>query len=161
MGASRDTCPLCDMPFFGKQKFIRCGACEIRFHCVCLQLGEAEQATLTATGESAYNCDACSKASGSNSIDKAHVKSPESLSYEGAVSCASPNEEASPLISVCNQLQAIRRNAQCTIELVEPLVDMVTNLSKEVTNLKNDNLLLKQEIKNLHSFIKASPRPPS
>jgi hypothetical protein len=38
---------------------------------------------------------------------------------------------------------------------------MVTNLSKEVTHLKNDNLLLKQEIKNLHSFIKTSPRPPS
>jgi hypothetical protein len=30
-----------------------------------------------------------------------------------------------------------------------------------VTHLKNDNLMLKQEIKNLHSFIEASPRPPS
>jgi hypothetical protein len=36
---------------------------------------------------------------------------------------------------------------------------MVTNLAKEVTDLKNDNTLLKQEIKALHSLIEASPRP--
>jgi hypothetical protein len=35
---------------------------------------------------------------------------------------------------------------------------MVTNLTKEVTDLKNDNPLLKQEIKNLHGLIEASPR---
>jgi hypothetical protein len=37
---------------FMESKNVRCGACEIRFHCVCLQLGEAEQSTLSATGES-------------------------------------------------------------------------------------------------------------
>jgi hypothetical protein len=36
---------------------------------------------------------------------------------------------------------------------------MVTNLTKEVTDLKNYNALLKQEIKNLHGLIEASPRP--
>jgi hypothetical protein len=146
MVASRDACPLCDKPFYGKQKFVRCGACEIRFHCVCLQLEEAEQAAITATGESVFKCNACAKASGSNSIDKAPAKSLESLSYEGATSCASSNEEDSPLISVSNQLQAIRRNGKCTIELVGPLVELVTNLTKEVTHLKSDNMMLKQEI---------------
>jgi hypothetical protein len=38
---------------------------------------------------------------------------------------------------------------------------MVTNLTKEVTDLKNDNALLKQEIKNLHGLIEASPWPTS
>jgi cell division protein FtsB len=38
---------------------------------------------------------------------------------------------------------------------------MVTNYTKEVTDLKNDNTLLKQEIKNLHSPIEASPRTTS
>jgi hypothetical protein len=37
---------------------------------------------------------------------------------------------------------------------------MVTNLTKAVTHLKNDNILLRKEIKNLHSLIEASPRPP-
>jgi hypothetical protein len=96
---------------------------------VSLQLGEAEQAAITATGESVYKCNLCAKASGSNSIDKAPAKSLESLSHEGATSCASSNKEDSPLISVSNQLQAIRRNGQCTIELVESLVELVTKLT--------------------------------
>jgi hypothetical protein len=38
---------------------------------------------------------------------------------------------------------------------------MVRNPTKEITHRKNDNALLKQEIKNLHSVIEASPRLPS
>jgi hypothetical protein len=38
---------------------------------------------------------------------------------------------------------------------------MVTNLTKEVTELRNDNTLLKQEIKNLHGLIEVSPRSTS
>jgi hypothetical protein len=89
MVASRDACPLCDMPFYGKQKFVRCGACETRIHCVSLQLGEAEQAAITATGESVYKCDACAKLLGSSSSVKAPSNSPESLLHHGAASCAS------------------------------------------------------------------------
>jgi hypothetical protein len=37
---------------------------------------------------------------------------------------------------------------------------MVSNLPKEVTHLKQDNSLLKQELKNLHQVIEASPRLP-
>jgi hypothetical protein len=128
---------------------------------VCLQIGEAEQATVAATGESVYKCNACAKSLGSSSNGKAPVKSPESLSHhDGATSCASPNEEASSLIiSVSTQLEAVRLNGQCTIQLVESLRDMVSKLTKEITHLKNDNMLLKREIKNLHSLIDASPSP--
>jgi hypothetical protein len=38
---------------------------------------------------------------------------------------------------------------------------MVTNLTKKVIDLKNDNTLLKQEIKDLHSLTDAFPRPTS
>jgi hypothetical protein len=38
---------------------------------------------------------------------------------------------------------------------------MVTNLTKDVIDLKNDNTLLKQEIKDLHSLIEVSLRPTS
>ncbi|PNF21980.1 hypothetical protein B7P43_G17815 [Cryptotermes secundus] len=90
--------------------------------------------------------------------------SPGSPSNEGAneraTSCASSNQEVSPLISVSNQLEAIRYNEKCTVQLIESFVDMVTNLALEVAHLKNDNLLLKEEIRNLHSHVEASPRPP-
>jgi hypothetical protein len=105
---------------------------------VCLQLGEPEQATLTTTGESVYKCDACAKSLGSSRNVKAPTKSNESLRHhEGATHCASSNEEASSLISVSIQLEAIRNNGQCTIGLVQSLVNMITNLTKEVIDLKN------------------------
>ncbi|PNF20345.1 hypothetical protein B7P43_G12886 [Cryptotermes secundus] len=161
MVACRDACPICDKPFYGKQKFIRCGVCEVRSHCACLQLGEAEQATLTAEGESIYKYNACANSSG---IDMDPTNSPGSPSNEGAnegaTSCASSNQEASPLIFVSNQLEAIRHNGQCIVQLIESLVDMVTNLAKEVAHSKNDNFLLKEEIRNLHSHVEASPRSP-
>jgi hypothetical protein len=58
---------------------------------------------------------------------------------------------------VSTQLEAVRLNGKCTIQLIETLVDMVSNLTKEVTHLKNDSFLLEQE-KFLHDLIKASPR---
>jgi hypothetical protein len=62
------------------------------------------------------------------------------------------------MVSVSTQLEAVRLNAKCTVQLIESLVDMVSNLTKEVTHLKSDNVLLKQAIKNLHSIIEASPK---
>jgi hypothetical protein len=69
-GASRDACPVCDKPFYGKQKFVRCSGCDISI----LQLGEAEQASISATGESAYKCDSCAKSLGSSDNDKLQTK---------------------------------------------------------------------------------------
>jgi hypothetical protein len=59
------------------------------------------------------------------------------------------------------RLEAARLNGKCTIQLIESLLDMVSNLTKKVTHLKNCNTLLKQETTNLHSVIEASPRLPS
>jgi hypothetical protein len=61
MVARRDACALRDKQFYRKQKFVRCGVCNIRIHCGCLQFSGADLATLTATGESVFNRDACAK----------------------------------------------------------------------------------------------------
>jgi hypothetical protein len=74
------------------------------------------------------------------------------------VSCASSNEEASSLVSVSTEIEAVRLNGKCTIQLIESLVDLVSNLTKEVTHLKH--ALLKQEIQNLYKVIEASSRIP-
>jgi hypothetical protein len=127
---------------------------------VCLQLGDAELATVAMTGESTYKCSACAKELDSSSNDKTLAKSSESLSshHEGATSSTSSNEDASSLmITVSTQLEAIRLNRKCTMQLVESLVDMVSNLTREVAHLKN-YVLLKEEVINLHSIIEASPR---
>jgi hypothetical protein len=73
-GQPRDVCPFCDKPFIGKQKFVGYGVCDIGIHWVCLQLSEADQAAITATGKSAFKRDACAKTLGPSSNDKAPVK---------------------------------------------------------------------------------------
>jgi hypothetical protein len=50
--ASKDLCPVCKKPFYGKQKFIRCGVCDSRFHCNCLQAGVTEACVSASTGKS-------------------------------------------------------------------------------------------------------------
>lgn len=147
MVASHDAFPFC-----GKQKFVRCGVCDIGIHWVCLQLSEADQATITETVKSAFKRDACARTFGPTSNDRAPAKSPGSLSYEGATSRAPPNKEVfSPTVSsVSTELEAVTLN---TIRLIESLVDMVSKLTEDVTNLKNDNISMKQEINNLYSLI--------
>jgi hypothetical protein len=61
MVASRDSCTLSDKPFYGKQKFVCCGGCDIRIHYRCLQFGEADEAALTATSGPIFKRDACAK----------------------------------------------------------------------------------------------------
>jgi hypothetical protein len=85
----------------------------------------------------------------------------ESVPNHERASSSSTEEASLLIIAVSSQLEAVRVNGKCTIQLIESLVDMVNNLAKEVTHLKNDNVLMQQEIKNLHCLIEASPRLPS
>jgi hypothetical protein len=85
---------------------------------VCLQLGEAELVFLTVTGESLYKRTAFVETLGSRSMDKTQAQLQESLPNEGgAVSSASSNENASSLVSVSTQLEAVRLNRMYTIQL--------------------------------------------
>jgi hypothetical protein len=61
MAASKGVCTVCDKPFHGRQKIIRCGGCDSRFHCVCLKISDTEFAFYTASGKSTYQCSACTK----------------------------------------------------------------------------------------------------
>jgi hypothetical protein len=57
--ASKDVCFLCDIPFYGKQKCIRCSVCELRFHCNCLKTNVSECNVDATTGKSSFMCDNC------------------------------------------------------------------------------------------------------
>jgi hypothetical protein len=96
--------------------------------CMCLQLGEADLATLTTMGESLYKCKACAKALGSRSKNKTPAQLKESLpNHEGAVLHLTKRPRRS---SLSTQLEAVRLNCKCTIQLIESLVDMVSNLRR-------------------------------
>jgi DNA-directed RNA polymerase subunit RPC12/RpoP len=82
--ASKDLCAVCEKPFYGKQKFIRCGECDSRFHCNCLQTGVLETIVSAFTGKSAYKCENCRKLASNttneHSVDNRNRK--EALSTE-------------------------------------------------------------------------------
>jgi hypothetical protein len=59
--ASKDLCAVCEKPFYGKQKFTRCGECDSRFHCNCLQSDVSESNVIASTGKSAYKSENCKK----------------------------------------------------------------------------------------------------
>jgi hypothetical protein len=58
--------------------------------------------------------------------------------------------------SLNGQLEAVRLNGVCTIEMVKSLLEMVTKLSLEVQQLKGDNTALNLQLRDLRQ-IYASP----
>ena len=124
---------------------------------MCVHLGDVDQASVTVSGESTYTCDACVTSLGtSNAKDLASPVGSESLPPEGDKIRPASNMEYS-ISTVSSQLEAVRLNGQSTIHLIESLVGMVSKLTEEVANLKNDNVSLKDEIKSLHRLIQTAP----
>ncbi|XP_033610480.1 uncharacterized protein LOC111872200 [Cryptotermes secundus] len=159
MVVSRDTCSICVKPFYGKQKSVHCGTSGIRFHSVCMQLGEAGQPTVTVAGESAFTCDACvTSLSSSNTKDLASSTGSTSLPPEDDKPHPTLNTEYA-ISTVSTQLEAVHQNGQSTLHLIEFLVGMVNKLTEEVAYLKNDNACMKEEIESLHRLIVAAPGP--
>jgi hypothetical protein len=71
---------------------------------------------------------------------------------------------ASPLKddgSLSGQLEAVRLNGVCTMEMVKFLMEMVTKLSCEIQLLKNDNTDLKSQLRDLQLSNALPPFIPS
>lgn len=66
MPGSSDKCSICSGIFFGRQTFLRCDVCRVRFHVACLKFSEAEIAIFNEKG---YKCQTCSSKKRNNSDD--------------------------------------------------------------------------------------------
>jgi hypothetical protein len=141
--ASKDLCEVCKKPFYGKQKFIRCGKCDLRFHCNCLQTGVMETSVSASTGKSTYKCDSCKKLTGIPQM---------SIPLLGVIRRKNYPQRFSVLLRGLGimmiilrlQLEAVRENGICCMELVQSLVVMVSKLSCEVQQLRIDETLKTQ-----------------
>jgi hypothetical protein len=143
--ASKDLCVVCVKPFYGKQKFLLCYECDVRSHCSCLQADVTELNGSASTGKSTYRCDSCKKLKTDAAKDHSNTMSdlPGGLSTHG-----SPTNSGD-YNSLNVQLQAIRANGICTMEMVRSLVDIVSTLSSEVHQLRVDNETLKTQLRDL------------
>jgi hypothetical protein len=140
MTASKEVCTVCDKPFHGRQKIIRCGGCDSRFRCVCLKISDTEFSFYTASGKSSYQCSACTK------LQKVSaVKMQRSLFASDAnKKIHSPERQlilptlrTKEALSV--QIEAVRVSGEDTMEMAENC-----KLSDEVAHLKLDNVELKK-----------------
>jgi hypothetical protein len=140
--ASKDLCAVCEKPFYGKQKFIRCGECDSCFHCNCLQSDVSESNVIASTGKSAYKCENCKKqASDSTNEQSVNISNQKEVLSEEAECIVL---YAGDTDSLSLQLEAIRANGICTMEMVQSLIVTVSELGSEVQQLRMDVALKTQ-----------------
>ncbi|PNF34168.1 hypothetical protein B7P43_G18098 [Cryptotermes secundus] len=144
--SSKNLCLLCDKPFYGKQKCIRCCVCELRFHCNYLKTNISECDVDTATSKSSFTCDNCVIGK-----EQSLVKYNTNMISSGMECSASPAEDNG---SLSRQLEAVRLNGECTMQMEKSLMDMVTKFRCEVQVLKSDNTALKLQLRDLCQFHK-------
>jgi hypothetical protein len=76
------------------------------------------------TGKSAYKCDSCKKLTG-DSFSKSNQKEAISAELQCTASCIADQ------VSLSAQLETVRANGICTMEMVQSVVVMVSKLSSE------------------------------
>jgi hypothetical protein len=113
--ASKDMCIICEKPFYGKQKSIHCGECDMRFHCTCMQSCVPEANMISSVGKSTYKCDSCKKLLGdaANEHSLSSGKKKDALSTESQCTASCRGDKDSLIV----QLEAVHANGISTKEV--------------------------------------------
>ncbi|PNF19828.1 hypothetical protein B7P43_G12505 [Cryptotermes secundus] len=143
--ASKEHCLLCDKPFYGKQKTIRCGVCDSRFHVNCVPNCSPEPSVSATTGKSSYKCANCIKQTGDAADEHSFCNSNQKDAFTTDLLCSASCNGDKDSLSV--QLEALRTNGICTMEMVHSIVVMLSNLSSEVKQLRIDNEAMKMQLR--------------
>jgi hypothetical protein len=54
MATGKEVCTVCDKPSHGRQKVVRSGGCDTRFHCMCFKISDTELAFYIASSKSSW-----------------------------------------------------------------------------------------------------------
>jgi hypothetical protein len=118
-------------------------------------------------GESTYKCVSCVKNLRSVRCDDTPVKTQSAAPVASSpVKVISPARalELPPIFdgdkyeAQLVQLETIRLNEQCAVDLLKLLLDLVHKLNEDVTHLKNDNTYLKLQLSELKESMGTQPR---
>jgi hypothetical protein len=96
------------------------------------------------TGKSSYTCDSCKRRTGDATNEHSFYKSNQNEALSTETECTAPSIGDKDSLSV--RLEAVRLNDICTMELVKSLIIIVSELSSEVQQLRNDNEAMKIHI---------------
>jgi hypothetical protein len=92
------------------------------------------------TVKSTYKCDSCKKLTGDTANKHSIARSNQKEGLPTEIQC-SASRIGDNNDSLSTQLEAVRANGICTMEIVQSLVVMVSKLSSEVKQLRIDETL--------------------
>ncbi|KAJ4451761.1 hypothetical protein ANN_03233 [Periplaneta americana] len=163
MAPSKDVCLVCNLPFFGRQKFLKCaGPCGLRYHLDCLNIGEAEYDIYMQSGSSIFKCKKCVSAMKSTQGDNTPVR-PTAPGEKKVISptkkVVSPSRDLNlpslPSVdSLSVQVETVRLNSMNILDTVSDILEYVKSLQKEMIELKNENAALKIQVAEI--FVKTN-----
>ena len=133
-----------------------CGICGLHFPCSCVEISDSGQVFFTSTEKSSKKRKNLLRSTRNN--DTLH-KPQRSLSASDATKKVIfpgrqlnlPELTSNEFLSV--QIETLRLTGQTTVNLVEKLLAMVTNLTAEVTQLRNDNAVLQIQLCELEDLL--------
>jgi hypothetical protein len=85
---------------------------------------------------------------------------PKKVGFLGRSHVLHPLIDADKYEALCVQLEIVRLNGICELDMIKSLVDTIDELCKDVTQLKSDNTALKTQIKDLQDLVDIQPKQP-
>lgn len=155
MPGSTDKCTLCDNVFYGKQQRLRCCDCDNRYHVTCLKLSRLEK-EIYQLGP--YKCQTCL------SSVTTHDKDPVPGNEEEVDNVEIDEPRVNPtgqLIIRQEDFVSLLGNIRKTFSegvalIVDNLHEELSSVRQELSNLKEENLTLKNIIEELRLSTLAS-----
>ena len=135
-----------------------CGTCDLHFRSSCIEISDIGQVFLTSTGKSSRKRVARKKQRSTRKNNTPDKPQRSSSASDAAKKVIFPERqlnlsELTSNESLSVQIETLRIAGQTTINLVEKLLAMVTNLTAEVTQLRSDNAVLQIQLCELEDLL--------
>lgn len=148
MPGSTDACTLCHRAFFGKQKFLRCVDCQLRFHDSCLNLPDVDLSVYRSTGS--FKCSSCLK-NKSLINDSTPVRSSLNPRCNDNLN---DNETELSVVDVAPDFSDAAVVSPSALHIsIEPLFDILNSLQEELRSVKSEVSALRSENRELKSSL--------
>lgn len=130
-------CVLCSCVFFGKQKFLRCAACNKRAQAKCITLPD-DDLQLLKSGARRFVCNACKTPSSPASPNIGHGISSQAAASPALLPSPSLTAATTQLVDLAAELVSLRALLLDALEGISFLTDQVAKLGEDNEQLRRE-----------------------